>query len=105
RSRPSLGRDDGVADADLAVAEDVRIEAAAVQEPFDDPGLRHRLQVRARLAQLDAAALDVADAEGLADERIHVHATRDDVAPRLARLDRDPVLPIHRLDRLGRDER
>src|SRR4051794_3896811 len=76
-----------------------------MRQPLDHTRLRHLLQRRARLAKLDAVALDLADAEALADELVDVDATRDDVAPRLARLDRDAVLALHRLDRLGGDQR
>src|SRR5919198_1667411 len=103
----SSGTDDGdvVADVDRAVAEDVRVEPAAVHEALDHARLRHRLEVGARLAELDTLAFDVSDAEALADEVVHVDTAGDDVAARLARLDGDAVLALHRLDRFGRDQR
>ncbi len=41
-----------------------------MDELLDDAGPRHRLQVRARLAQLDAVALHLADAETLPDQLV-----------------------------------
>jgi hypothetical protein len=87
RDRSLDEHDNGVADADLAVAEDVGVEAAAMDEGLDHAGLRHRLEVRARLAELDPCAFDVADAEALADELVHVDPACEDVAPRRSRLD------------------
>src|SRR5204863_10101875 len=97
--------DDGVADADLPVAEDVSVEPAPVREPFDDSGLRHRLQGGARLAELGALSFDAADTEPLVDQLVDVDSARALVAPRFTRLDRDSVLPLQRLDRLGGDQR
>jgi hypothetical protein len=54
---------DRVADGDPAVVEDVRVEPAAVEQLLDDPRPRHLLQMQARLADLDAKALDFADPE------------------------------------------
>ena len=71
---------DGVADRDLAVGEDVRVQAGAVDVCLDHAGARHALERRARLAELDADALDVADAEALADERVQVDPAREHVA-------------------------
>ena len=59
----------------------------------------------ARFTQLDAHALDIADAEPLADEVVDVDAARHHVAARGARLEHDAVLALHRLDCLGGDER
>src|SRR5581483_4903377 len=60
---------------------------------------RHRLQMLARLAQLDAVALDVADTELLADEIVQLHAAHGDLPARLAHAEPDV------LDVLGLDER
>ena len=68
-------------------------------ELLDDPWSRHRLEVRARLAELDAVALDVADAEPLADEVVEPDAARRHLPPRLAGRKPD------RLDVLRLDER
>ena len=82
RMRCSVRRD-LVADADLAVAEHVGAQAALVDERAQRAGLARRggqaLEVRARLAQPLAEALDVADAEVLADEGVEVDAAGDDV--------------------------
>ena len=76
-----------------------------MRKSLDHARLGHCLQRRARLAQLHAAALDAADTEALADELVDVDSARDDVAARFASLDRDAVLALHRLERLGRDQR
>src|SRR5690349_10007896 len=76
-----------------------------MREAFDDSRLGHPLQLGARLAQLDAEAFDVADAEALPDELVDVDTARDDVAAGFPRLNRDPVLTLHRLHRFGGDER
>src|SRR5205809_556859 len=47
--RWALGVDgDGVADGDVAVSQDVRIQTRTVHEALEHAGLRHRLQMRAR---------------------------------------------------------
>jgi hypothetical protein len=63
-----LGERDGVADADLAVTQNVCVKPATMDEALDHPRLGHRLEVGARFTQLDAFAFDVADLEPLADE-------------------------------------
>src|SRR6266508_2893444 len=103
--RPVLRvRGDDVPDADLAVAQDVGVESAAMRQALDDPRLRHRLQVRARLAELDTLAFHVADAEALADQCVDVDSARHDVTPCRRGLQRDAVLVLERLDRLGSDQ-
>src|SRR5438067_458382 len=67
-------RDDLVADRDRAVGEDVRVDARAMGQLLDDPRPGHRLEMPTRLAELDAVALDLADAEALADEPVEVDA-------------------------------
>ena len=99
-------RDDLVADGDLAVGEDVRVQARrGGRRPLITPGCVSALERRARLAQLDADALDVADAEALADELVQVDAAREDVAPALGRAELDAVLGGALRERLGRDQR
>src|SRR4051812_22422646 len=85
RGATGCGSSDGdvVADADRAVVQDVRVQAGAVDHLLDDPRPRERLQVGARLAELDAEALDLADAEALPDEVVQAHAADDDLAARL----------------------
>src|SRR5215467_7655603 len=63
-----------VADADLAVGEDVRVEAATVNHVLDEAGPGERLQMQAGLADLHAKALDAADPESLADQLVQPHA-------------------------------
>ena len=69
------------------------------------PVVGQRLQVRARLAELDAAALDVADAKALADERVQAHAARRELTARLARRELDAVLGGELLELLALDQR
>jgi len=101
----SLDDHDRVADLDLAVGEDVRVQPAAVHESLDYSRLRHRLEVRAGLAELDPFAFDVTDAETLADELVDVDAAREDVAPGCSRFDRHVAVLRNRSHRFGRDQR
>src|SRR5947208_3057922 len=75
--------------ANLLSAEHIGAEATLVDERTEGAGLprrgRQALEVRARLAQPLAEALDVADPEVLADEGIQVDAAGDDVPPGLFR--------------------
>ena len=50
----SLHAFDGVADRDLAVGQDVRVQTGTVDVRLDHAGARRALERRARLAQLDA---------------------------------------------------
>ena len=70
-----------------------------MQKLVDDPRPRQRLQVQARLAELDAEALDAADREPLADEVVEAHAADDDLPPRLRPGQADV------LEHLGLDQR
>jgi hypothetical protein len=99
-----LDRDDRIADVDLAVGENVGVEAAAMHERLDHARLCHRLEMRAGLTELDPLALDVADAEALADELVDVDPAREYVATRRGRLDRDVALERNRIHRFGRDQ-
>ena len=54
-----------------------------MDEATQDSRLGQALQVRARLASPRAAALDVADAEAAADQRVEVDPGHHEVAPRL----------------------
>ena len=76
-----------------------------MDETLENAGLRHRLEVGARLAQLDADAFHGADPESLADESVDVDSSREHVAARLGRSDRDPRLLDERLHSLGGDQR
>jgi len=60
--------------------------------------------MRTRFTQADPAKPDAANQEIVADEVVQRHASRDDVAPGIARMDRDLVVPRQRIDRLGFDE-
>src|SRR6185436_6428252 len=88
-SAAASGGSDRRADADLAVAEQVDAQAALVDEGPQGPGLARLLgqplEVRARLAQALAEALDIADAEPLPDESVEVDAAGHDVPARLLR--------------------
>ena len=96
----------GVADGDLAVREDLGVQPGAMGErPHQAQVADHLLQVVARLAQLDPAALDLADLEAPADERVQAHAARRELPARLAGRERDPVLGREPLELLALDER
>jgi hypothetical protein len=69
-----------------------------VDEIFDDPGAGQLLQVAARLAELDAQTLDVADAETLADQVVEPDVTHHDLPPGLGAGQADV------LERFGLDE-
>jgi hypothetical protein len=99
-----LDRDDRIADADLPVAENVGVEAAAMRERLDHARLCHRLEMCAGLTELDPFAFDVADAEALADELVDVDPAREHVASRCGRLDRNVALERDRIHRLGGDQ-
>jgi len=99
-----LDRYDRIADADLSVAENVGVEAAAVHERLDHARLCHRLEMRAGLTELDPFAFDVADAEALPHELIDVDPAREHVAPRCGGLDRNVALERNRIHRLGSDQ-
>src|SRR5205823_14719123 len=60
-----------------------------VDELPRDPRPRHLLQVRARLAELDGVALDLADAEALADQVVEPQAARRQLPPCRARQEAD----------------
>src|SRR5438270_1739756 len=84
RTTPSLLRgSDLVTDGDLAAREDVGAQAASMDEPADDPRLRHALEEAARLAELDAEALGLAHAEACPDEHVHVDSAGEHVASAL----------------------
>src|SRR5215467_8242423 len=88
-----------VADADLAVGEDVRVEAATVNHVLDEAGPGERLQMQAGLADLHAKALDAADQEALADQVVQPHAADHDLAAGLEASEADV------LQYLGLDQR
>jgi hypothetical protein len=83
---PRLELDDGIADPDDAADEDVGIDAAAMSERLDDPRSRQLLEMTTRLAELHTEALDLADAEALANEPIDVHVAHGHLPPGLARM-------------------
>ena len=65
---------DRVTDRDRAPGQDVRAQAAAVNEVLDDAGAGQLLQMQARFADLSTDALHLADVEVLADEVIEPDA-------------------------------
>ncbi len=68
-----------VADRDRPAGENVCPEAAAVDEILDDAGPGETLQVPARLADLHAEALDVAETKALADQVVNPDAAHHDL--------------------------
>jgi hypothetical protein len=95
---PLSGRNP-VAYADLAIGQDVGVEPATVDEVLDDSRPGELLQMPARLAQLDAGALDIADPEPPADQIIEPHSPDDHLAARLR------PGQAHVLQRFGLDQR
>src|SRR5947207_2935857 len=89
--------DDGIADGDPAVVEDVRVEPTPVKKILDDPRPRHLLQVAARLTDHDAEALHLAHPEALAHQVVQPHAAHDHLAARLGAGEAD-ILQHLRLD-------
>src|SRR5439155_22435432 len=63
-----------------------------------------RLQMRARLAELDADALDIADAEPFPDERVDIDSAGEHVPARLGRRELDSGLLDECLHAFGGDE-
>src|SRR3954466_12766985 len=96
---------DGIADGDLPAADDVRAQAAAVHEPAQDATLGQLGEAVARLAQLDALALDRADPEAAPDQGVEVDAAREHVASRRLVRELDAGVLAQALERLGRDQR
>src|SRR5207342_33323 len=89
----------------LAVRQDLRVQPCTVGERLDRARLRSGLERLARLAELHAAALDLADPKALADQIVQAHAAREDVAPGDRRIDREPVLLERVLELLCLDQR
>src|SRR5581483_3112771 len=73
-------RRDRIADRDLSVLEDVRAQAAAMDERAQNGARRVALDDGARLTEAHAAAPDGADRELPAHEPVEVDASRDEVA-------------------------
>ena len=76
----SVRQADGVADAHRAGAHDVGAQPAAVDESAQHARPGEALEMRARLAPAPADALDLAEQEAPADQRIDVDPAGDDVA-------------------------
>ena len=82
---PRLELDDGIADADDTADEDVGINARAMSEHLDDPRSRQLLEMTTRLAELHTEALDLADAEALANEPVDIHVAHGHLPSSLTR--------------------
>jgi hypothetical protein len=78
----------GARRAGACVASEVR-EDAHVAEEGDQPRPRHQLQLQARLAELDAVALDISDHESLADHVVEPYAAHGQLAAGLTRVEAD----------------
>jgi hypothetical protein len=76
-----------------------------MHEALDHARLGHRLHVQARLAELDPAALELADAKARADKVVEPDAAGERVSSRAGAVELDPVLGGQRLARLGLDQR
>src|SRR4051812_176955 len=90
RAGRGSGGPDRRSHADLAVAEDVGAEPAAVDERPQDPGPAEPFQVGARFAQAAPLAEHVPDAEGATHEGVDVDAPGEDVAPGTGEVQRLP---------------
>ena len=102
---PSVERDDLVADRDLAVGQDPGAQPGAVHERLEDGLADEVRQVLARLAEPRALALDAADAEPPADERVDVDPAGEDVAAALGGAQRDALDGREPVQLLRRDQR
>jgi hypothetical protein len=80
-----LERYDRIADADHAADKDVGIDSRPMSKGLDDPRPRHLLEVSARLAELHAETLHLADAEALSNEAVDVHIAHCHLPSSLAR--------------------
>lgn len=81
------------------MGENVGIDPGSMSELLDDPWPRHCLQMTTRLAELHTEAFDLADAEALADEAVHVHIAHRHLPASLSGAE------CGILDDLGGDER
>ena len=81
RHESGLDLHDGIANADDAADQDVGVDAGPMGELLDDPRSRPLLEMAAGLAELDAEAFDLADAEALADEAVDVHVAHRHLPP------------------------
>ncbi len=66
--------------SDATVGQDVRAQAASVDEAAQDPLGREAFQVGARFTETLAQAFHVTDSKPPSDQRVEVDATRDEVA-------------------------
>src|SRR5215211_2087926 len=76
-----------------------------MHHPAQHARMGERGEVRTRLAQLDPDALDVSDAEALADEGVEVDAAREHVPPARLRGELDSALLLKRVELLLGDQR
>jgi hypothetical protein len=78
-----------ITDADDAADQDVGVDSRAVGERLDDPGPRHFLEMPTRLAEFDAEAFDLADAEVFANEAVDIDVAHGHLPSSLTRLESD----------------
>src|SRR5439155_715092 len=97
-----LDRDDRIAEVDLAVAENVGVEAAAMDERLDHARLCHRLERRAGLTELDPFAFEV-PSDQIARPLRRQGLSVDRVPPRCPRLSR--VLALRPVNAALADDR
>src|SRR5262245_31526370 len=84
---------------DRAAGEDVRSQAAPMNQRPEQPGPRELLEMGTRLGQAPSDALRCADAKASPDERVQRDAARDDVPARLFPRE------VDLFENLGLDER
>src|SRR5690606_2245192 len=88
-----------------AALHDPRVQAASMHEEAHDLLVRVAGPFRARLAELDALELAVADPDPFADERVQLDTSRHEISPRLVRPHREAGLRNESLDLLDLDQR
>ena len=104
RRRRVVHRLDGRAGGDDAVGEDVRTQAAAVDQPAQYAAGGQAFEVDARLAQALAEALHVPYAEAAPDQGVQVDAPGDQVAAGLGVGELDAAAAGKGVERLGLDQ-
>src|SRR6266852_600938 len=91
-------------DPDHSFTQNLRAQATAMHQAGQNLFVRESLQMRAWLAQLQAAGLYLANPELFADQVIQRHAARDYVAAAVTESVANIQLALQRLDCLGFDQ-
>ena len=70
-----LELNDRIADADETTDQDVSVDAGAMGQLLDDPRPGHLLEMTTRLTELNAEALNLANAKALTYKGVDIHIT------------------------------